>query len=106
MIATPSLHMLNGIRLIECPHMVKRKLKRMCRSKKKRIIKKWLKNPKNYTMKPDNSFIFDGIKKAIYCHPKVAEKIIKAIERQQGASNGCERRIISEKYSRAHSSVG
>jgi hypothetical protein len=54
----------------------------MCRSKKKRIIKKWLKNPKNYKTMPMNQYVLDKQRGAIFCHPVIAKRIIKAIDTQ------------------------
>ena len=87
---------IGGIALVESPLLVKRKLKRMCKSKKKRKIKKWLKNPKNYWMAPDPSFIWDKSKRMIICHPKIAEKIKKAIDQQGGQSCSTKRKLSTE----------
>lgn len=54
----------------------------MCRSKKKRIRKKWLKNPKNYKMMPMNRYILDKQRRAVFCHPVIAKRIIKTIDNQ------------------------
>lgn len=70
---------LNSVQIIQSSLMVERKLLRMCRSKKKRKIKKWLKNPKNYGMVPQQSYILDETKRAIFCHPVIAKRLIKAI---------------------------
>jgi len=70
----------NGIQLIKSPYMAERKLIRMCRSKKKRIIKKWIKNPKNYTLKPMNHYIYNEIDRTIIAHPKIIEKLIKSVK--------------------------
>ncbi len=64
------------------PLMTERKLFRMCRSKKRRIKRKWLKNPKNYRMMPINSYIYNEQQRTIHCHPVIAERIIKAIDNQ------------------------
>ena len=68
------------INIIESPHLTADVLKKMCRSKKKRIRKKWLKNKKNYTTGPDTTHVYQ-IKdsNSIMCHPIVAEKIREAI---------------------------
>jgi len=71
----------NGYQIISAPHMTERKLKRMCRSKKKRIIKKWLKNPKNYIEKPKSELIICDLNHTIICHPAMFEKIDHAINR-------------------------
>lgn len=69
----------NGYQIISSQYMTEKKLKRMCRSKKKRIIKKWLKNPKNYIKKPMSKLIINEVHHIIVCHPKIAQKIIHAI---------------------------
>jgi len=51
-----------------------RVLIRMCKSKKKRIRKKWLKNPSNYKTVPfDGAYLINGV--GMVCHPSVAAKI-------------------------------
>ncbi len=70
---------MSGIQIIKSPFMEERVLIRMCRSKKKRIIKKWKKNPKNYHTKPMSHFVFDEINRTVTCHPTIAEKIVEAI---------------------------
>ena len=84
-INTPSTDPLNGWSgdIIDSPHLQKRVLKKMCRSKKKRIRKKWLKNPKNYKTVPDSNIyiidmnylnLFPGGRpeKTIVAHPEIA----------------------------------
>ena len=53
--------------------MVKNILIRMCRIKKRRIRKKWLKNPRNYRTVPDLQFL--QFNDHIICHPVVAHTI-------------------------------
>jgi hypothetical protein len=61
------------MKIFENPLLAKTVLKRMCRSKKKRIRKKWLKNSRNYRLVPDTScYIF---KDYVICHPAVAAKL-------------------------------
>lgn len=79
----PVLPIYNGIRIIESPTLEIKKLKRMCRSKKKRIIKKWLKNPKNYHMVPDIHYYLLENERALVCHPEIAKRIIAAIEERK-----------------------
>ena len=95
----PSLSSLNGLQIMEAPHLTKRMLKRMCRSKRKRIIKKWLKNPKNYWQGPDPAvYIIKKPKfspfsiapttymeeeKVLICHPKIYKIIMRAIDNQK-----------------------
>lgn len=70
------LGMIYGKKLITNPLLVEKRLKRMCRSKRKRIIKKWLKNPKNYITGPERRIYRSG--DSIICHPDVANMLIKA----------------------------
>lgn len=54
-------------------------LTKMCRSKKKRIRKKWLKNEKNYHIGPSKKIIeLRGV--GIIIHPIMKPNIMKTIE--------------------------
>ena len=64
-----------NIRIIPSSFLTEKKLIKMCRSKKKRIIKKWLKNPKHYKIVPKSEIIYDKPRNAIYCHPEIVNKI-------------------------------
>jgi hypothetical protein len=65
------------------PILSKKELIRMCRSKKKRIRKKWLKNPGNYREVPDDGiYVIDtnllglmGMGKVIVAHPITALRL-------------------------------
>ncbi len=69
-----------GMPIIESKYCLKDKqvLTRMCRSKKKRIKKKWLKNPRNYRIGMEPAcYRMEG---KIITHPIIAERIRAAIE--------------------------
>lgn len=67
------------MRIFEDLSLTERKLLRMCRSKKKRIRKKWLKNQRNYKTVPmKNCFVVGD---DIICHPVVVAAIRKAAPR-------------------------
>jgi len=55
-------------------NLVKRKLKRICRTHKRRIVKKWLRNPRNYYIVPDEG-IYAGMAGRLIMHPATFEKI-------------------------------
>ena len=60
-------------RMVISTHLTMQQLTHMCKSKKKRIRKKWLKNPRNYRTVPfDGAYSVDGM---ILCHPSVASQI-------------------------------
>lgn len=60
-------------RILENHLLVKRKMIKNCRSKKKRIIKKWFKNPKNYKAEPDTNYYVAG--NLIFCHSSMAYRV-------------------------------
>ena len=62
------LFSLLGMPILANPFLMDKRLKRMCKSKKKRIIKKWLKNEKNYINVPSNSLFM--INNNMYVHPE------------------------------------
>ena len=66
-----------GMRIIEDANMTKRLLKAMCRSKKRRIRKKWLKSPRNYRTVPDDN-VYMG-RDMIICHPSIAAELRRQI---------------------------
>ncbi len=70
----------------------------MCRSKRKRIRNKWLKNPKNYIEGPDTSHVYQ-IKdsNSIMCHPIVAKKIKEAIPEHSEMDISFNGKFISDK---------
>lgn len=67
------------IRIIETP-LTKTALRKMCRSRKQRVIKKWKKNPRNYTTIPDLETIYISPFGYI-CHPVTAKNIRNQIEK-------------------------
>jgi len=68
------------MQVIVDPNMTVTVLKRLCRSKKKRIVKKWRKNPKNYETSPSTEVLVFGDK--CICHPMVAEAMKAMIKPQ------------------------
>jgi hypothetical protein len=61
--------------------LVKKKLTRMCRSKKRRVKKKWLGNDRNYTSIPDESiYMFGG---TYICHPQNTQVLHAAVTAQK-----------------------
>jgi len=70
--------MYNGFRVFSNHLLCTRKLIKKCRSKKRRIVKKWGKNPKNYVQVPDNSFYrLPG--NILVAHPVMVEQLRKLI---------------------------
>ena len=68
--------------IIESTAMVETKLFRMCRSKRRRIVKKWLTNPKNYRTAPRrNVLVVDGL--GWVCHPSVAVSLRAELNQRQ-----------------------
>lgn len=63
--------------IIENKVLTIKQLITMCRSKKKRIRKKWLKNMKNYRNIPDDKYYLSG--NTIFCHPTIAETLRNAL---------------------------
>ena len=72
---------------------------RMCRSKRKRIVKKWLKNKRNYKTVPSQKVLIFADprlgQRVIVCHPMVAARIREAI---QEAEIEKQNRIITHDY--------
>ena len=62
-----------GLKVVESEWLSKKELVRMCRSKAKRVKKKWLRNPKNYRQVADLSIYQMGDK--LICHPIIAAEI-------------------------------
>jgi len=57
--------------IIASTAMTKPELVRMCRSRKRRIVKKWLRNPRNYRTVPRTDvLVVQGL--GWVCHPMVA----------------------------------
>ena len=64
-------------RIIASTAMTRLELVRMCRSRKRRIVKKWLRNPENYRAVPrDDILVVDGF--GWICHPIVADVLRRA----------------------------
>ena len=73
---------LNGMQIQENSILTDTVLIRMCRSKRKRIVKKWLKNKLNYKTVPSQQvLIFDSPigGKTIVCHPMHAARLREAV---------------------------
>ena len=66
--------MWNGLNIYVDKYLVRKAIKKWCRSKKKRIRKKWAKNPKNYWIVPDTENII-MIGDTAFCHPILWDKI-------------------------------
>lgn len=76
----------NGMHIQENSILTDTVLIRMCRSKRKRIVKKWLKNKRNYKTVPSQKiFVFDDpiMGKVITCHPVMAERIRESVRQQR-----------------------
>jgi len=74
---------INCMRLQENSALTDTVLIRVCRSKRKRIVKKWLKNEHNYkTVPSQHVYIFQDERlerKTIVCHPVMAGRIKEAM---------------------------
>ena len=68
-----------GFKIIESDLLVDRILKKRCRSKKRRIVKKWNKNPKNWGSKP-SELIYRMSGNILVAHPVVVAKIKEVIK--------------------------
>lgn len=76
-----------NMNVIESEFMVEKVLKRMCRSKRKRIKKKWLKNPKNYFTRPSKDVtVIKG--RIIVCHPSIAAFVRDELEKRGMLDHG------------------
>ena len=58
------------LQIIENKLLTVKELIAMCRSRKRRIHKKWLKNPRNYRDVPDDKVYLAG--EMVFCHPAIA----------------------------------
>lgn len=78
---------INGMQLQENPNLTETTLIKMCRSKKKRIVKKWLKNEHNYKTVPSQEVLIFADPRlgcqVIVCHPNVAARIKQAYQDQE-----------------------
>ena len=82
---------INGMHLQENSALTDTILIRMCRSKRKRIVKKWLKNKHNYKTVPSQKIlVFSDVRrgKVIVCHPSVAIRIKEAINQSRDTPFG------------------
>lgn len=79
-----------GLKIVTNHNLVRKELKRMCRSKKKRVRKKWLRNPGNYRTFPDPNVYQTG--NLLICHPQVAvaikEQVCKSIPERTCYNSG------------------
>ena len=64
-----------GVRIIEDHNLVIKYQVRFPRSKRKRIVKKWNKQERNFKYKPDMSY-YQTASGAIICHP-AAKTVLK-----------------------------
>ena len=64
---------ISGYRIVESLYLVKPIQVRFPRSKKKRMRKKWAKNPRNFTNKPSNEFLVSG--DMIVGHPALVAEL-------------------------------
>lgn len=76
---------LDGIRVMSTPWMCDRIQTRFPKSKKKRIRKKWAKNPKNYSNVPwKKGYVVDdplfGGGPILHIHPQMLEELTKRIQ--------------------------
>jgi len=62
-------------RIIENHLLTIKVLTKMCRSKRRRIKNKWLKNPKNYHQELDSNFYIVNRENVIICHPMMAIRL-------------------------------
>lgn len=77
---------INGMKLQENSALTDTILIRMCRSKRKRIVKKWLKNKHNYKTVPSQQIlVFADPRlgcKVIVCHPIMAARIREVLKQR------------------------
>jgi len=67
--------LIGGFQIITSSALVDRIMFRTCRSRKKRIKKKWAKQTCNYRSQPKKDVLIRG--NCIFCHPSIFE-LIKA----------------------------
>lgn len=68
------------------PNLVKRKLKKICRTHKRRIVKKWLKNPRNYSFIPDDG-VYAEMAGRLFMHPATFEKLLEKLSARDKEGN-------------------
>lgn len=67
--------------IIESPHLTTATQFRFPKSKRRRIRKKWSKNPKNFRTLPDQNFYqYDN---KIICHPIMARRLRTTLQKEQ-----------------------
>lgn len=71
-----------GLRVFESPLLTKKVLFRHCKSKRRRIVKKWAKNPKNWREEPDRAILVTP--HGVFCHPVVADQIRRMLTPETG----------------------
>ena len=69
------------MQIIESPHLTITKQFRFPKSKRRRIRKKWQKDSKNFRTVPRTDFLI--LNNAIICHPLMARKLRKTLQKQQ-----------------------
>ena len=69
-----------GIQIIEAPWMVDRRQVRFPRSKKKRIRRKWARDPRNWRMFPKTE-IYEIQGGVVFMHPDVAAELRKRLRK-------------------------
>ena len=70
-----------GYKIFSDPNVTQKVIKKWCRSKKKRIRKKWANNPKNYHVVPGGAIVFGN---NILVHPSSYEQIKKELTPSEG----------------------
>ena len=73
-----SLQSINGVPIYLSPYLTDRVIDKMCRSKKKRQVRKWLKNDKHYKSVPSKKVLM--MKDRIIIHPNIKETFLNALE--------------------------
>lgn len=69
---------INGLPVFLSEFLTDRVIDKMCKSKKKRQVKKWLKNDKHYKLVPSKNALM--MKDRIIIHPNMKEIFLKAME--------------------------
>ena len=69
------------MQIIESPHLTTIPQFRFPKSKRRRIRKKWSKNPTNFQTAPREDFFIYGDK--IICHPLMARRLRTTLQKEQ-----------------------
>ncbi len=72
-----------GISVVESSYAIERKQFKFPRTRKKRIEKKWRKNPKNFKDSP-GAYLVNG--RTLYAHPEIVKVIRRKFSLQGGRS--------------------